>query len=70
MLDLFSKLFSMEKPHYRRLSNWLHGKITPGDEQSVRNQLEQILEALPEERKKAFKKYIESNAWKKIFVRE
>ena len=55
---------------YVSLRSFLSGKIYPGSEESVRQQLEAILSTLPKEKRKGFEAYIKSGDWKKFFVVE
>ncbi|MEM3372615.1 MAG: hypothetical protein QXD43_05780 [Candidatus Aenigmatarchaeota archaeon] len=70
VFDLIKSLFGLgNSDSYNSLKNWLSTKITPGDEKSVRAQLESIKKDLPEIKRKGFEAFIKSKAWKKLFCK-
>lgn len=73
VFDFLAKLLGPKgalSKKYASLESWLHGKITPGEEYEVNAQLDQLVASVPQSQKNGVHKYIESGAWKSVFVKK
>lgn len=73
VFDFLAKLLGPKSAlsnKYASLESWLDEKITPGEEYEVKVQLDQLVASVPKYQKNGVHKYIESGAWKSLFVKK